>query len=249
MPKGHERVAALAKKLTAGLTTPEQMASRLLSHLRDGGRYAYSLEQPEVDAKQQPLDVFLFDARRGHCEYFATALAVMLRTLGVPARNVTGFVGGEYNRYGGYFAIRQADAHSWVEAFVPERGWITLDPTPSGRDEMGPVQWLFSDVSAMVDAMRAYWMTRVVGFDLRTQVRGLRDIRAFFDKLEWPSFGGGAREQKQREVMERASNGSGSILIAVVGLGRARGCGCLCAARAQAQAWPAPALRLCPRGS
>ena len=81
-----------------------------------------------------PLADFLFERRKGHCEYFASAMAVMLRTLGIPSRLVTGFQGGAYNPVSGWSVVRASDAHSWVEAWIDGRGWITFDPTPAGAD-------------------------------------------------------------------------------------------------------------------
>jgi hypothetical protein len=216
VPPKHEHVAALAKRITQGLDNPIAIANRLLIYLRDEDRYQYTLVQPDV-GDRNPLDVFLFEAKRGHCEYFATALAVMLRASGIPARNVTGFVGGEYNKYGGYYAVRQADAHSWVEAYIPERGWVTLDPTPASRDDFGPASWLLRDFNEMLDAMRAYWMLRVVGYDLRTQVHGLRQISAFFRSLSWPNLSffkkSGHTEQRVGPT-EHAQPGNGSLATA-----------------------------------
>jgi hypothetical protein len=181
VPPGHERIAALARQVTLGDESPYAKARRLERYLRNGGTYKYSLELPDTRGKL-PLEAFLFDAKRGHCEYFSSALAIMLRSIGIPARNVTGFAGGEFNSYGGYYAVRQADAHSWVEALLPGRGWVVFDPTPGSRDSFNPAS-LFGELRAMVDAMRAYWMTRVVGYDLRTQMRGLRDLRDFFKRF------------------------------------------------------------------
>ena len=84
-----------------------------------------------------PVADFLFNVKAGHCEYFATAMAVMLRTRGVVARVVNGFLPGEYNEAAGAYTVRQSDAHSWVEVYFPEtRSWVTFDPTPSaGRVE------------------------------------------------------------------------------------------------------------------
>lgn len=198
LPQGHERVYALAKQLTEGLETKVDKAAKLLLHLRDGGRYAYSVDMPDTTGKV-PLEVFLFETRRGHCEYFATALAIMLRSIGIPARNVTGFVGGQFNPYGGYYGIRQSDAHSWVEARLPDRGWVTLDATPFTRDEHGPGDWFLRDLSAMVDAARAAWMRQVVSYDMRTQLRFVRELRAFMREIQWPSFGGKQGENKASE--------------------------------------------------
>jgi hypothetical protein len=215
MPEGHERVANLARKITAGLTDPLEIAERLQTYLRDENRYTYTVEQPDVGTRR-PLDVFLFEARRGHCEYFATALAVMLRSLGIPSRNVTGFVGGEYNRYGHYYAVKQADAHSWVEAYIPERGWVTLDPTPSSRNAFGPSEWLFRDFGEMMDAMRAYWMMRVVGYDLRTQMRGLRDISRFFRSFHMPELGFGKSSRNDTHRSSDNTQADSSLALAVV---------------------------------
>jgi transglutaminase-like putative cysteine protease len=174
VPRGHERVAALAREVVGDAASPEEKTQRILRYLGKGA-YRYSLEQPDVGNKP-PLEAFLLDAKSGHCEYFSSAMAVMLRTVGVPTRNVTGFVGGRFNPYGRYYALRQGDAHSWVEVYFESRGWVTVDPTPPARAQVGPRVGLWSDVSALVDAMRTRWMTSVVGYDLRTQVGILRKI-------------------------------------------------------------------------
>jgi transglutaminase-like putative cysteine protease len=187
VPAGHQRLTALARSLTEHLPDPAAKAQRLQTYLRGEDRFKYSLELPDTTGKP-PLLAFVFDAKRGHCEYFSSALAIMLRGIGIPARNVTGFVGGEYNSYGNYYAVRQGDAHSWVEALLPGRGWATLDPTPASR-ELYNSNSPFAQVRAMVDAMRAYWMLRVVSYDLRAQVRAVRTMRDFFRGFSWPSFG------------------------------------------------------------
>jgi transglutaminase-like putative cysteine protease len=196
VPKGHEKIAELAQQLTVGTQSDSESAQRLLTYMHSN-RFQYSLAQPEVKGKS-PLEVFLFDARRGHCEYFASAMAIMLRTLGIPARNVTGFVGGRYNPYGGYYALRQGDAHSWVEAYIDGRGWVTYDPTPSARAELGPRQNLWADLQAFMDALRTRWMTSVVGYDLRAQVSMLRKLAHLFASTQSHSSAadsGGAHAQ------------------------------------------------------
>ncbi|MFW6051982.1 MAG: transglutaminaseTgpA domain-containing protein, partial [Myxococcota bacterium] len=174
LPEGHERVARLAREITAGASGERERITRILTYLRESGRYAYDLRLPDVDAGP-PLEAFLFEARRGHCEYFSTAMAILLRAVGVPARNVTGFVGGRYNRFGDYYAIRQGDAHSWVEAHVDGR-WETFDPTPSARHAVGPDEGMLDGVRALLDALRTRWATHVVGYDLRDQGRALRRV-------------------------------------------------------------------------
>ncbi len=173
LPDGVERVAELARTVTASAQTDRERAMAIQTHLRDSGEYTYSLEMPPVEPAESPLDVFLFEARYGHCEYYSTAMAVMLRTLGVPTRNVTGFAGAVYNPYGDYYAVRQGDAHSWVEAYVDER-WITFDPTPPARGDLGAADGLLTDFRAIMDAIRTRWNRDVVGYDMRSQVESLR---------------------------------------------------------------------------
>jgi protein-glutamine gamma-glutamyltransferase len=205
VPSGHGRVVELARELRGDERDPLVIARRFERWLRDEGRFEYTLQQPDTHDRP-PLEVFLFEARRGHCEYFATALAIMLRAVDVPARNVTGFIGGEYNAFGGYYAIRQGDAHSWVEAYVPERGWVVLDPTPSASASFAPARGALAGIGDAIDALRTYWALRVVGYDLKEQLRGVRAVSAFFRKFSWFS----AREQ----------NGERSAESRVAGLGR-----------------------------
>ena len=178
VPDGHEQVAQLAHDLTRDSPGELDSAQRIMRYLQSR-RFKYSLTQPDVKG-QPPLPSFLFEARSGHCEYFASAMAIMLRTIGIPARNVTGFVGGRYNPYGGYYALRQGDAHSWVEAYIEGRGWVTYDPTPVLRGELGPKSNLWADLQALFDALKTRWLTSVVGYDLRTQVNMLRQLSRFF---------------------------------------------------------------------
>ncbi|MET0389988.1 MAG: DUF3488 and transglutaminase-like domain-containing protein [Polyangiales bacterium] len=178
LPAGQEKIEALAKEVTNGSSGDFESAQRLVRYLQSK-RFTYSLNLPDTKDRP-PLEVFLFEARSGHCEYFASAMAVMLRTIGIPARNVTGFVGGRYNPYGSYYALRQGDAHSWVEAYVEGRGWVTFDPTPTLRAELGPKTNLWADLQALIDALKTRWMTSVVGYDLRTQIGILRKMRELF---------------------------------------------------------------------
>ncbi|HKU41811.1 MAG TPA: transglutaminase domain-containing protein, partial [Polyangiales bacterium] len=212
LPKGTERIAELARRVRGDAKTTQETAQRMLEYLHSS-RFKYSLQQPDV-GKESPLDVFLFKARRGHCEYFATAMAIMLRTLEIPARNVTGFVGGRYNPYGGYYALRQGDAHSWIEAYIEGRGWVTFDPTPPSRASVGPRQSLWADLQALIDAVRTRWMTSVVGYDLRTQVSMLRKLARFFASERSGSDSGTvATAELEREAWKRL--GRNALLIAL----------------------------------
>jgi transglutaminase-like putative cysteine protease len=223
LPKGHEKIAELAARVKGDAPTPIETARRVLEYLHSS-RFKYSLEQPEVK-NENPLDVFLFKARRGHCEYFASAMAIMLRTLEIPTRNVTGFVGGRYNPYGGYYALRQGDAHSWVEAYIEGRGWVTFDPTPPSRSAVGPRQSVWADLQALIDAMRTRWMTSVVGYDLRTQVNMLRRLARFFATQDGAGANSGAaNELTQTHWKTFGRNALVIVLVAcvIVGLWRWR---------------------------
>ena len=104
-------------------------ASRIQERLHR--EFVYSLDAGNL-AVRDPLANFLFVTKRGYCEYFASAMAVMLRTQGIPSRVVTGFQSGYFNDVSGSWVMRASDAHAWVEAWIEGRGWVTFDPTPPG---------------------------------------------------------------------------------------------------------------------
>ena len=141
-------------------------AKAIESHLQN--EFAYSLDMKA--GGPDPLGDFLFNIRAGHCEYFATAMTVMLRTHGIAARMVNGFLPGEYNEAAGAYTVRQSDAHSWVEVYFPDtRSWVTFDPTPSaGRVE--PVRTGFTaQLQKYAEAMELLWFQYVVGYDKQEQ--------------------------------------------------------------------------------
>ncbi|MGA2450841.1 MAG: DUF3488 and transglutaminase-like domain-containing protein [Polyangiaceae bacterium] len=176
------RVAELARTWTVGATTPDAKARAIQEHLRTG--FGYDLHSPS-QGTPQPIDHFLFESKRGHCEFFSTTMAIMLRTVGVPSRNITGFVGGTWNRFGHYYAVRQGDAHSWVEAFIdsPSRpAWQTYDPTPTaGIQAPDPPGGVYYYARDFVEAVSQRWNTYVVGYDLRKQLGLIEDIRRQYE--------------------------------------------------------------------
>jgi protein-glutamine gamma-glutamyltransferase len=179
------RVAELARAWIGNETDPEKRAKRVEAALRKG--YRYDLESPSGAAKN-PLDDFLFVSRRGHCEFYSTAMAVMLRTQGVPTRNVNGFIGGTYNRFGHYYAVRQGDAHSWVEVYVDGKGFVRFDPTPpADAAPQSEITGVLAFVRDMVEAAAQRWDRNVVGYDMRQQVSLLRAVRDRYGELKTKS--------------------------------------------------------------
>ena len=113
-----------------------------------------------------PLANFLFERKQGHCEYFASSMAVMLRTLGIPSRVVNGFRTGEFNDVTSQYVVRASNAHSWVEAYFPNYGWVAFDPTPGAAI---PVRTGWSRVTLYVDALASFWREWVVNYDVGHQ--------------------------------------------------------------------------------
>ncbi len=170
VPPSAEALTREARRLVGHLTTPEAQALALHAYFRESGAFTYTL----TDLPQGPdaLSEFVLRVKRGHCELFASSYALMLRGLGIPARYVTGFAGGEWNDYGNYLALRQADAHAWVEAYLGER-WITLDPTPT-RGGAARTASGWDRVRAYIDAAQARWRRWVLEHDAARQWRALK---------------------------------------------------------------------------
>jgi transglutaminase-like putative cysteine protease len=170
LPPLPARVGRLALEVTAGARDPREAARALTAHL--ASRYRYSLALRRATALD-PVDEFLFVQRAGNCEYFAASLAVMLRSLGIPARVVNGFQRGEWNPYGRYFMVRLLDAHSWVEAYL-DGAWVSLDPSPrAGVDAAGAP----AAVTLYLDALRVRWYRYVVNWSLQDQAMAALRIR------------------------------------------------------------------------
>lgn len=126
-PLMDQRIGELAGKITEGATSQLAKAVALESHLRS--QYKYDFNSAFISQKHTPLSEFLFERKRGHCEYFASALSIMLRTQNISSRLVTGFSAGNRNPMTGYYDIYAIDGHAWVEAFVDNQGWVILEPT------------------------------------------------------------------------------------------------------------------------
>lgn len=169
-PELDPRIPALAKKITSGVGDPYDQSLAMESYLRTNFTYSLNLTgKPGMD----PLAHFLFEAKSGHCEYFATSMAIMLRTLGIPSREVNGFLPGEYNDVGGDYIVRASDAHSWVEAYFPGNGWLTFDPTPPSNDQ---TTGLLSRLALYIDWFQLTWNEWVINYDFSHQISLAKNV-------------------------------------------------------------------------
>ncbi len=157
LPRLDPRIAVLARQLA----TPANMERYLRT------QFGYTLDLPSA-AQPDPLANFLFERRKGHCEYFASAMTVMLRSLGTPARMVNGFQSGTFNPVNGLYLMRASDAHSWVEAWLPASGWTIFDPTPTVMRP--PANALLARLALYQDAAETIWREWVVNYDLNQQI-------------------------------------------------------------------------------
>jgi hypothetical protein len=164
LPQLDGRVTRLAAELASTQANAGDRAREIETYLRRNFGYTTELlEKPVPD----PLAHFLFERRKGHCEYFASSMAVMLRTLGIPSRVITGFQSGIFNPVSGWQMIRASDAHSWVEAYLPDSGWTVFDPTPPDATLRVPSLW--TRAMFYVDAMDVFWQDWVLNYDLERQ--------------------------------------------------------------------------------
>ncbi len=173
VPGQSERVAALAQEITRSRSTAYEKAVAIEEYL--SRNFKYSLDVP-ITAQAHPLEEFLFIRKTGYCEHYATAMVVMLRTVGIPARLVTGFLATEWNEYGNYFLVRQQDAHAWVEVHIPQSGWIYMDPTPAVAEEAAGSRW--QTWGRMMDHMRLRWNRLFVQYSGADQMAVVRQMKA-----------------------------------------------------------------------
>ena len=164
LPLIDPRIRKLAADVTASSKNEYDKASAIRNYLM--AHYSYTLDLSGSHGTD-PLANFLFVRRAGHCEYFASAMTVMLRSIGIPARYVTGFLPGEYNDLGGDYIIRQSDAHSWVEVYFPTYGWVTFDPTPSSNENR---TGLLSRVGLYWDWLQLTWGEWIINYDFSHQL-------------------------------------------------------------------------------
>jgi len=203
-PEGNPRSRELARQLAARHGADALAITQALLTMFREQPFVYTLDPPRL--ADNAMDEFLFETRRGFCEHYASAFALVMRAAGVPARVVTGYQGGEYNPIGGYLIVRQSDAHAWSEIWVEGRGWLRVDPTAAvapERIERGligavgegePVPGRLRDASdawlqveLTWDTLNDFWNERVVRFNAARQVDMLE--RLGFESPDWRTLG------------------------------------------------------------
>ena len=202
IPENIERLAAEARRrggiVTDGDRPPDRvLVDRFVHWLRDSGEFEYSLDASIKNPRIDPVEDFLFERKRGHCEYYATALALMLRAVDIPTRLVSGFKGGTLNSITRSFDVEQRHAHAWVEAYVDDE-WITLDATPSApRSES--VESLNSGVPTIRDLLsviRDIWNTHILNMNIGAQRDRIYSPVQDIATAVWKSIQGDERERE-----------------------------------------------------
>lgn len=155
-------IAALAREITAPYSTVHEKAAAIERYLKTN--YTYTLDVPP--SSRPPIEAFLFDHKKGYCEYYASAMILLLRSVGIASRLVTGFLPGEWNAVGQYYLVRQSDAHAWVEVYFPGERWLSFDPTPSVQQKRNAILKM---TAAYVDWMQLKWDRYIVRYSLRDQ--------------------------------------------------------------------------------
>ena len=176
LPPGQGEIRRLGEALGKGRAQGEKPGA-IINYLRSPP-FSYTMES--LPLSSSPLKEFLFRRQAGNCEYFASAMAVLLRTQGVPARLIGGYRGGYYHVMGRYYSVKQRHAHVWVEAFLPGQGWVRYDPTPPIRSEITGTAWnrfLFR-LRMTLDILDYYWIRHVISYDLQQQYALLTSITA-----------------------------------------------------------------------
>jgi transglutaminase-like putative cysteine protease len=175
LPPLDPAVGALARRITADAPSDADRARAIEAWLRREGHYTD--DPPDLSAQEgsSPIEGFLLGGIAGHCEYFASAMVVLARSVGLPARLVNGFAGGRTNRIGGFVELARSDAHAWVEVHFQRAGWVLYDPTPPDLRLRAEEALSWGErLAELGSVMELWWFQRVVDFDSSDQVQALR---------------------------------------------------------------------------
>ena len=170
-PEVGPKVKEIAQRLKSEVADPTDHAV-LADHIKAyllSGELTYTLNRIDVKSGVEPVEDLLLGSKKGHCEYFATAMTVLCQLAGVPARIVAGYRGGEFNTAGDFYQVREKDAHAWVEVYLEDHGWTTYDPTPAGDDDGTGGATLWARITNSLEYVQYLWVANVVAFDTEDQ--------------------------------------------------------------------------------
>ena len=186
-----------AKSLYAQSPNPETFINKILDHIREKP-YHYTLEPPTLE-KQNSIDQFWFDTRQGFCSHYAGAMVYMLRAAGIPARMVGGYQGGEVNPLSGHIVVRQYLAHAWAEYWLPEKGWIRVDPTAAVAPSRIHEHFGAAIAEYELDSLSAFTNVRLKG------VPGIQKMMFLFESIEhrWNLFILGYNAERQSDFLQK----------------------------------------------
>lgn len=178
LPANSENLCRLAEELAGKEPDPARKIKAVQDFFEQNFKYSVS----GLPTGKNAIDEFLFQSRKGDCEYFATAGALLLRCLGIPNRLAAGFISGEWNSSQQYYLVRESDAHTWVEIYLPGQGFMDFDPTPTAGRNRSSRSSLFL---RLLDPLSFRWNRWIVEFTVQDQVRGLRRLEAESVRLQY----------------------------------------------------------------
>ncbi len=213
LPERSFRIEQLARTITEGHLS---MLDKVLAVERYLQRnYEYSLSNITQDSKD-PLSRFLFETKSGHCEYFSTSMVILLRHLDIPARIVNGFLQGEYNDIGGFYVVRNSDAHSWVEVYF-DGMWVSFDPSPRPEFAAANSGRFRIDFHKILESIRFFWDRYILIFSGQDQVDAFTAVRDRYRELRTRVSKGADRESGILESISDWWKTNHKILAMIVG--------------------------------
>jgi transglutaminase-like putative cysteine protease len=216
LPDLSDEVHALARQIAKNAATDAERVRALERHLLENGRYLDTPSALDPSAQYSPVEAFLLGDLAGHCEYFASGMVLLARTLGIPARLLNGFAGGRENRIGGFVELTRSDAHTWVEVHYARAGWVRYDPTPPDlRMRQQADLPLAARLRELGSALELWWFQRVVGFDRADQIGALRHVWLAWQETRalTPGHKRQGAEPRERLELRRPSTRSVALLL------------------------------------
>jgi hypothetical protein len=229
LPELSSAVTELAREVAQHAENDADRVRALEQYLLRTGRYSDTPPAIDEDSDRSPLEAFLFDEMAAHCEYYASALVVLTRSLGLPARLVNGFAGGRDNRIGGFVELSRSHAHAWTEVHYERAGWVRYDATPPNLRQSAEASLLLDErIRQLASAMEHWWFQRVIGFDRSDQLSTIKRV--------WLALGGAKNSRGQGAVARfekpaafqldggwrRAVLGPAALAVAIAALWRVR---------------------------